>query len=414
MLAPHAAEQMVSAEPSERAFTGSPSTPACRRLCRAGARARARARAADFGRHPRGRQCKRPGARARRLGRLLRRQPRRPGGHDARAALARLHAQAVHLRARLRGRLVASGNADRRQAAALRQLHAGEFRSDVPGHGDGAPRVAIVAQRAGHRGARQSRRQPPERAAHANRRRAGAAERARRPALPWGSAASACGSTIWRCSIPGLARLGSARAADRARGGGAPSAAPAARSGRRLVCRQYPDRRAAAGQRAARTHRLQDRHVLRLSRRLGGRLRRPHDHRRLGRAAGRRAGARAGRPRVGGADLVRRLRAQRQCAGPLAHAPKGAVFAATNKLPPPLQRFGSDGAPSGVSEPPRIMFPPDGARLELDRRPRPIRWRSRSPAAARRSPSWSMACRWRRKAAGAPCSSSPTGRASRG
>ena len=42
---------------------------------------------------------------------------------------------------------------------------------------------------------------------------------------------------------------------------------------------------------AARPHRLQDRHVLRLSRRLGGRLRRPHDDRSLGRAAGRRAGA---------------------------------------------------------------------------------------------------------------------------
>jgi penicillin-binding protein 1C len=48
---------------------------------------------------------------------------------------------------------------------------------------------------------------------------------------------------------------------------------------------------------------------------------------------------------------------------PLAHAPKGAVFAATNKLPPPLQRFSLDG--SAASEPPRIMFPPDGARIEL-------------------------------------------------
>ncbi|MDO9412427.1 MAG: penicillin-binding protein 1C [Pseudolabrys sp.] len=48
---------------------------------------------------------------------------------------------------------------------------------------------------------------------------------------------------------------------------------------------------------------------------------------------------------------------------PLAQAPKGAVFAASSKLPPPLQRF---GAPDGLAtEPPRIMFPPDGARLEL-------------------------------------------------
>jgi penicillin-binding protein 1C len=49
---------------------------------------------------------------------------------------------------------------------------------------------------------------------------------------------------------------------------------------------------------------------------------------------------------------------------PMAHAPKGAVFAATNKLPPPLQHFSGDGG-LAASEPPRIMFPPDGARIEL-------------------------------------------------
>jgi penicillin-binding protein 1C len=49
----------------------------------------------------------------------------------------------------------------------------------------------------------------------------------------------------------------------------------------------------------------------------------------------------------------------------LAHAPKGAVFAATNRLPPPLQHFSADGDASAASEPPRIMFPPDGARIEL-------------------------------------------------
>jgi penicillin-binding protein 1C len=48
----------------------------------------------------------------------------------------------------------------------------------------------------------------------------------------------------------------------------------------------------------------------------------------------------------------------------LPRAPKGAILTATNKLSPPLQRFGSSG-PSGVAEPPRIMFPPDGAMLEL-------------------------------------------------
>jgi penicillin-binding protein 1C len=48
-------------------------------------------------------------------------------------------------------------------------------------------------------------------------------------------------------------------------------------------------------------------------------------------------------------------------------APKGAVFASTSKLPAPLQRFIPENGTSAVSEPPRIMFPPDGARIELAR-----------------------------------------------
>jgi penicillin-binding protein 1C len=48
----------------------------------------------------------------------------------------------------------------------------------------------------------------------------------------------------------------------------------------------------------------------------------------------------------------------------LPRAPKGAIFAVSNKLPPPLQRFSVNG-PSQAVEPPRIMFPPDGARLEI-------------------------------------------------
>ena len=48
----------------------------------------------------------------------------------------------------------------------------------------------------------------------------------------------------------------------------------------------------------------------------------------------------------------------------LPRAPRGAIFAAGNKLPPPLQRFGITG-PREAAEAPRIMFPPDGARLEI-------------------------------------------------
>jgi penicillin-binding protein 1C len=56
----------------------------------------------------------------------------------------------------------------------------------------------------------------------------------------------------------------------------------------------------------------------------------------------------------------------RSGAAPMAlpRAPKGAVLAAGTKLPPPLQRFNVNG-PGDPIEPPRIMFPPDGARLEI-------------------------------------------------
>jgi penicillin-binding protein 1C len=50
----------------------------------------------------------------------------------------------------------------------------------------------------------------------------------------------------------------------------------------------------------------------------------------------------------------------------LAKAPPGAVFATNNRLPLPLQRFRPGVLPGDSAEiPPRIMFPPNGARLEL-------------------------------------------------
>jgi penicillin-binding protein 1C len=59
---------------------------------------------------------------------------------------------------------------------------------------------------------------------------------------------------------------------------------------------------------------------------------------------------------------------------PLAPAPKGTVFATGSKLPPPLQHFNSGIGLREATERPRIMFPPDGARLELagGERPNPI------------------------------------------
>jgi penicillin-binding protein 1C len=46
-------------------------------------------------------------------------------------------------------------------------------------------------------------------------------------------------------------------------------------------------------------------------------------------------------------------------------APKGAIFATTARLPAPLQRFRPAGLPGAGPQPVRILFPPDGARLEL-------------------------------------------------
>ena len=175
-LAPHAADQAIAA----RAEAQGPSPDHRRGLAEKsrgpGARAGEGARTESLGRDPRRGQRHRRSAGARRLVGLFRRGPRRAGRHDRRAALARLGAEAVHLRPRLRGWHRASGDADRGPAGALRRLRAGEFRSHVPGHGDGAPRLAIVAQRAGGRAARRRRREPVERANLPGRRHAGAAE----------------------------------------------------------------------------------------------------------------------------------------------------------------------------------------------------------------------------------------------
>ena len=46
-------------------------------------------------------------------------------------------------------------------------------------------------------------------------------------------------------------------------------------------------------------------------------------------------------------------------------APKGVLLASTNRLPLPLQRFRPGMMPSENGDPPRIMFPPNGARLEM-------------------------------------------------
>jgi len=51
---------------------------------------------------------------------------------------------------------------------------------------------------------------------------------------------------------------------------------------------------------------------------------------------------------------------------PLPPAPRGVIFASNRKLPVPLQRFRPNGVPTGDTTPPlRILFPPNGAQLDL-------------------------------------------------
>ena len=49
---------------------------------------------------------------------------------------------------------------------------------------------------------------------------------------------------------------------------------------------------------------------------------------------------------------------------PLPAAPKGALFASSAKLPPPLRQFRPQGLPGDGREPPlRILYPPNGSQI---------------------------------------------------
>ena len=64
--------------------------------------------------------------------------------------------------------------------------------------------------------------------------------------------------------------------------------------------------------------------------------------------------------------LFEPLRGARSRSQPLPPAPTGALIATTAKLPPPLQRFASRmEAAAGLTPPVHIVFPPDGASVEL-------------------------------------------------
>ena len=247
------------------------------------------------------RQPQRRDPRPRRRGRPRRRLARGRNRHVARAALAGFGAEALHLRARLRGGPRASGDGAVRPAGALRGLRAAEFRPRLSGHGDGAQGAADVVEPAGDRAARRRRAgdvsRPPARRGRGDRAAEGHADRARdRPRRPRRFADRPRPPLRRLC--PRRRGAGAGRAARRR--GPDHRSAPGHRSGRGLVCRRHSAWEPAAGECAVGPHRLQDRHVLRLSRRAGGRLR-PLRRRSPSGSGGpttaRRRGSSAGRPR---------------------------------------------------------------------------------------------------------------------
>ena len=195
LLAPHArrqgrrrADAIESASAHHRRRHAKESGKSC---ARARPHACRDARPRRLARHSRRRQRDRRHFGQRRLAGLFRPAPRRPSRHDAGVALARLDAQAVHLRVWLRGRRDQSGDADRGPAGGLRQLRAEGFRFLFPRNGDSPKGAAALAQRSGDRRARRSRRQPAHRANRPGRRHRWCCRRAKRPAWPSVSAASA-------------------------------------------------------------------------------------------------------------------------------------------------------------------------------------------------------------------------------
>ena len=113
----------------------------------------------------------------------------------------------------------------------------------------------------------------------------------------------------------------------------------------------------------ARTHRFQDRHQLRLPRRLVGRLQRQTDDRRLGRPPGWRAGARSCGPDAAAPILFDAFARLKIPPAPLPRAPYGLSSQRVQSFRP-VRHFspGDHGGQAGLNQV-HILFPPDGARL---------------------------------------------------
>nr|WP_223252528.1 hypothetical protein [Paracoccus mutanolyticus] len=152
------------------------------------------------------------------------------------------------------------------------------------------------------------------------------------------------------------------------RGQGA--AAGHVRAGRGLAGGRHPGPEPGAAGRTRAGLGLQDRHILRASRRAGGGLRRGACRRGLAGAAGRDAGAGGLRRRSGRAGAVDLFDALSPVAQP---PPPAHVLTLPNSaLPLPLRRFAPAGEASAAqSGPPapdalRLTFPPDGSELEAE------------------------------------------------
>ena len=142
-----------------------------------------------------------------------------------------------------------------------------------------------------------------------------------------------------------------------------------------MVRQRHPDACAAAARHVAgrgparQAARLQDRHLVRVSRCLGGRVRPAGDDRGVGRAAGRHADARPQRPDDGGAGAVQDRRPAWPRASSRCSLRLGVLRVGRRDLPPALRRLDPAPHETGAGRDaggPKILYPPDGAVVAWD------------------------------------------------
>ena len=224
------------------------------------------------------------GARARGFRRLFRQASRGPSRHDLGSCARRdRHSNPLSMVLALRGRPRSSRDLDRGSSGPLRRLCAGKLRSDLSRHGDGAPRIAALIERTG--GGACSKKSAQAASRHGWNRQALLCvfPPGEVPGLAMGLGGVGVSSDRPCCALCRARPArhdGAARRADAAAEEAQPRADCSIQLPRGTSAIFFWH--AAPGERGRRTHRVQDRHLIRISGCLGSRLRWHAHHRRVG------------------------------------------------------------------------------------------------------------------------------------